>query len=154
MFHRFNQARRRLQVFLIVVMALSAQAFAQGPVLVIKDDPGGGIAARLAQIEQLRASGQRVEIRSGHCMSSCTLYLGLSQTCVGRRAVFGFHGPSSSVYGLALPPKEFDYWSQRMAEQYPPALRGWFLKTGRHKLTGFYRLSGAQLIKMGIAECT
>lgn len=81
------------------------------------------------------------------------MYLGLGSTCVAPNTVFGFHGPSSRMYGISLPPDVFEHWSSVMASHYPEPLRSWFLKKGRYLTVGFYKYSGRQLINMGIREC-
>lgn len=61
-------------------------------IIQVEADPGGSIAARAAQIEQIRRSGAQVRI-VGRCNSACTMYLGLprSQVCVAPGARLGFH---------------------------------------------------------------
>lgn len=86
-------------------------------------------------------------------MSACTMYLDLSNMCVSRNVTFGFHGPSSKYYGVALPPAEFERWSRVMANHYPQPLRNWYMQTGRNITVGFYKMSGRDLIRMGIPEC-
>jgi len=121
-----------------------------GSVKVVRGDPGGLLAPRQAEVQRLRASGRRVELR-GTCNSACTMYLGLENVCVDRRASFGFHGPSS--YGRPLPATEFERWSRIMAEGYREPLKSWFLDTARHDISGHKRLSGAELIRLGYPEC-
>lgn len=123
-----------------------------GP-LIVRDDPGGDLRARVSQIERLRTLGQKVRILDGYCMSACTMYLGLEGTCVSSRARFGFHGPSSKTYGISLPPPEFEHWSRVMASYYPEPLRGWYMQTGRNITVGFHEISGRDLIDMGMKKC-
>lgn len=123
-------------------------------VLVIGDDRGGGVVERVALIERYRRSGTQIEIRGAYCLSACTMYLGLANTCVAPNTVFGFHGPSSPLYGIALSTTAFERWSHVMANHYPEPIKGWFLRQGRHRTVGFHRYSGADLIKMGMARCT
>ena len=120
--------------------------------LVITHDPGGPIEARAREIAELRHVGTAVEIR-GDCWSSCTMYLALPATCVSRDAILGFHGPSSSSYGIGLTPQAFETASQLMAAHYPARLRLWFLREGRMRIVGFHRFSGRDLIRLGIPEC-
>lgn len=132
-------------------LTLAGAAFAQiGGALVIRNDPGGLLGARSAEIRALRASGQRVELRGG-CYSACTMYLGLPNVCVAATARFGFHGPS--WYGADLPPDRFEHWSQVMARNYREPLRSWFLNEARHRTTDYFMLSGADLIRMGYPRC-
>ncbi len=119
--------------------------------LVVKNDRGGVVRKRVLEISRLRRSGRQVRITGAVCMSSCTMYLGLPQTCVSPRTTFGFHGPSS--YGRSLDPEEFEKASRIISRHYPPALRQWYMQTGRYKIRTFYRMRGAQLIKLGVQEC-
>lgn len=135
---------------LFVTAAVQAQA-----IMRVGNDHGGSVAERITQINRIRATGTRVEIRDGYCQSACTMYLGLNNVCVGPSARFGFHGPAINARaGLAMMPDEFEYWSQLMANYYPPQLRGWFLSTARYEIFGIIDVSGAELIRLGIPECT
>lgn len=124
----------------------------RGGALVVVRDNGGLLEERMRHLSALRRSGQRVEIR-GQCVSACTLYLGLPRTCVSPDTVMGFHGPQSELYGIALPPAEFEYWSRVMADHYPAPLRRWFLAEGRHEIMGVHRIRGRELIRLGVPEC-
>lgn len=128
-----------------------SQFLAAQNTLIVRNDPGGVIGTRAREIESLRAQGIRVELRGEVCLSSCTMYLGLSNTCVFRGTTFGFHGPS--YYGAKLSANDFEYWSQVIAANYPPQLRQWYMATGRYKITDYYRIKGSELIRMGVPEC-
>lgn len=150
----------RAQTRAIVMMALVLLVFFEtmGPVhaaprgaLIVRNDRGGVIQTRVAEVAALRASGQRVEIHAGQCLSSCTLLLAVENLCISPRARFGFHGPSH--YGQPLHPTDFEHWSQVIAAHYAPALRRWFLNEARYTTRGFKRLSGAELIRMGYPSC-
>ena len=137
----------------VALLGLTApqMAMAQtGAAIVVQSDRGGMLGQRRQQIRQLRASGQRVELR-GTCLSACTMYLSLPNVCVAATASFGFHGPSRNQ--RALPPVEFEHWSEVMARNYREPLRSWFLSEARYRITGYYALSGAELIRMGYAAC-
>jgi len=120
-------------------------------VVVVTTDRGGLIADRVADIRAIRQNGGRVELRGPLCLSTCTMYLGAGDVCVNPRATFGFHGPSS--YGRRLPEAEFAYWSVVMADHYPQPLRDWFLSTARYRISGYYRLSGRDLQRLGFPAC-
>ena len=113
----------------------------------ITHDMGGSVSARLDQMQTL--SGVRIE---GACYSSCTMLLGLPDTCVTKSARLGFHGPSTRL-GLPLPHSEWDRVSRVMADQYPPKLRLWFLAEGRMNTGPVRVIRGAALIDMGVKEC-
>ena len=122
--------------------------------IVVLNDRGGSVIERARLIQQYQAAGTRLEIRGNFCLSACTMYLGLSNACVASNTVFGFHGPSSRMYGIGLRPEVFDRWSRIMADHYPEPLKSWFLQTGRHRTVGFHLYSGSQLIGMGISPCS
>lgn len=119
--------------------------------IVVRNDEGGVLPTRIREIADLRARGQRVELRGRYCLSACTLYIGLPGVCVSPGTRFGFHGPS--LYGRPLGRKAFEKWSRAMAAHYPAPVRDWFLREARYELTGFINLSGRDLIRMGVRQC-
>lgn len=129
---------------LAVLLATPASA------LVIRNDPGGPVAERVAQIATLSTTGQTVKIL-GRCASSCTMLLSIA--CVAPSARLGFHGPSSQYPGIALPPAEFERVSRQMATHYPPAIRTWFLREARLVTGDLLTLTGAEAIRLGAKKC-
>lgn len=123
------------------------------PQILVTHDLGGPVEERMRRIERMRARGEAVAIPYGRCISACTLYLGLPDTCVGPSAEFGFHGPSAGTAGLGLPPDEFYRISGAMAQFYPAPVREWFLTTARYTKLTYLRVSGAQLIELGVKQC-
>jgi len=123
-------------------------------VIVVLNDRGGSVIERARLIQQYKAAGTRLEIRGNFCLSACTMYLGLRNACVAPNTVFGFHGPSSRIYGIGLRPDVFERWSRIMADHYPEPLKSWFLDIGRHRTVGFHIYNGSQLIGMGIRPCS
>ena len=119
--------------------------------MVIRNDRGGLLRDRISELHRLNRSGQAVRIEGRICYSTCTMYLGLPQTCVSPDTTFGFHGPSS--YGRQLNPAIFERASQIISENYPPALRQWYMETGRYKIRSMYRISGAEIIALGVRQC-
>lgn len=151
--------RRAVSVLAAAVLALGAMAGGSAQAtermrqrVVITNDYGGSVSARAQQISAMRSAGQAVAVPYGNCMSACTMYLGLPGTCVGPNAVFGFHGPKAGS-GIGLPKAEFERWSQVMASYYPAPLREWFLREGRYHTVDYIAISGAELIRMGVARC-
>ena len=120
-------------------------------VRIIGNDRGGYIGARAREIAAMNASETRVELRGRICLSACTMYLGVGNICVDPRTTFGFHGPSR--HGTALGQDEFHHWSRVMANHYNPPLRTWFWETARHRIAGYYRMTGSQLIRLGYPAC-
>ena len=118
--------------------------------LIVRNDLGGDVGVRANRIRAMADAGQSVEIRGSACYSACTMYLGLPRSCISRNTQFGFHRPS--FYGAALPPDQFEFWSQVIAAHYPPAIKSWYLSQGRYS-ANLQMLSGAQLIGLGVPEC-
>ena len=140
-----------IHLCLILCIPMAAGSGPAQIVHVVRNDMGGRIDRRAALVETLRARGDRVEIRGRVCLSSCTLFLGAHDVCVGRDTVFGFHGPS--LWGLPLDHPSFEYWSKVIASHYTPVLRDWYLEVARHRLHGYHRLSGRQMIELGYEPC-
>ena len=139
-----------LLVALVSTLAPNTALAQAGSVFVVRSDRGGLLGQRSEEIRALRASGQRVELR-GTCLSACTMYLSLPNVCVAASASFGFHGPSRGQ--RALPPAEFEHWSEVMARNYREPLRSWFMSEARYRISGYYEITGAELIRMGYSSC-
>ena len=150
---RLRAGMRRMLLAILCAGALAPlpATAEQQPRIVIGNDRGGLIGARAAEIRQIRALGQSVEIRGNICYSTCTMYLAAENVCVDPRTTFGFHGPSR--YGQPLPPAQFDRWSEVMARHYREPLRSWFMRDARYAQSDIRRLSGAQLIALGYPGC-
>jgi hypothetical protein len=156
-------AMRRVKMFVgslaigtmaIGVIATPQQGNAQTQVnyspvpYVVGNDRGGLLREKLRQLGQLRQQSRPVEIRGAVCYSTCTMYLGLPQTCISPNTTFGFHGPSS--YGRSLDAATFNRASTLISSYYPPALRQWYMSKGRYKINSVYKIKGSQIIQMGI----
>ena len=125
-------------------------SYATNP-LVVTNDRGGLLRKRLREISQLRKQSRPVEIRGAVCFSTCTMFLGLQNTCISPNTTFGFHGPSS--FGRALDPVTFNRASEIIASHYPAQLEQWYMEKGRFKIRSIYRIKGRNLIDMGIRAC-
>lgn len=136
---------------LTVATEAAAQSQSDTGSLVIGNDRGGSIRDRLIRIRDLRMTGQAVRIEGDICYSSCTLLIGLPQTCVAPGTTFGFHGPSYS--GRPMSNADFEHTSQVMASYYPPSIRSWFLQEARYDIRSVQRVSGAELIRHGVKAC-
>ena len=138
----------------LAAFLIALSACAPSYAIVSHDDPGGSVPQRVAQIERLKASGERVEVTGKYCNSACTMYLALENMCTTRNTAWGFHGPSSGLPGLPLAHHEFERWTMVMAEHYPQPLRRWFMEEARDELIGVTRISGADMIeRYGVEEC-
>lgn len=115
----------------------------------VKEDMGGPIEARLAQIKDM--DGVRIE---GLCYSACTLYLGLPKTCVTPNAKLGFHSPFWRLADvkMPLPRKEWDRVTKLMASHYPQPMRKWWMEEARYS-TEIVPISGKQAVAMGAKAC-
>ena len=120
-------------------------------VYVVNNDRGGVVGHRAQEIAKIQTQHQRVEIRGRVCLSSCTMYLGAGNVCVSPGTKFGFHGPTN--HGRPLKPHQFVYWSEVIASYYPARLRDWYMAKGRYRSEGYYTITGAQLIAMGVSRC-
>ena len=135
--------------FAVMLAPLPVGAGSQ--VVIVQNDFGGRIERRIERVDQLRARGDRVEIRGQFCLSACTLFLGSDDICIEPETIFGFHGPS--LWGLPLDQTSFEYWSRVVASYYPAPLRTWYLDVARYRVNGHYRISGRQLIDLGVPRC-
>lgn len=138
-------------MFLPLVFSPAAAGPTTMLVKIIHNDRGGVVGARAQEIAGIQMRQQRVEIRGRVCLSTCTMFLGAGDVCVSPNTKFGFHGPS--YYGRPLKPDQFEYWSQVIASYYPSRLKEWYLSEGRYRSKGYYTMSGAQLINMGVPQC-
>ncbi len=147
------QIMRRIMGTLALTLLLMTHGAsgARADVVIVGDDYGGVISARLEMLNTIRARGAQVEIRGKICASSCTLYLGLVETCILPQTQFGFHGPSN--YGRPLPVADYERWSRIVAAQYPAVLRDWYMTTGRKTLVRMQIITGQTLIGLGLRQC-
>lgn len=120
-----------------------------GAPYIVRADSGGSVQKRLKDIYALRTEQRRVEIRGSTCLSSCTMLLGLPDTCISPETVFGFHGPSRQ--GQPLSQQEFEQVSRIIASQYPPEIQFWYLDKARYALAEMNLRTGADLIAIGAA---
>lgn len=126
------------------------QRFAHNGQLVVEDDYGGAVLARLIQVEKLERTQTPVVV-SGICASACTLYLTLPNTCTAPEALWMFHplhaDPTSSlaafvtdIFGprdpfartlsrtsMARFPKDLAAWQERTYLRMSPDDEHWLL---------------------------
>jgi hypothetical protein len=133
-------------------LAQDSAATSSRAVLVVGNDEGGLVSNRVEEINRILLQGTHVEIRGQVCYSACTMYLGMPDTCVLPQTSFGFHGPSH--YGRRLSAHDFEYWSQVIASHYPAPLRSWYLTEGRTRISDYFRISGTELIRLGVRQCS
>lgn len=138
-------------VMLVTIYPHNVQSNTALEPLIIRNDRGGFVRSRLISLRELRANGRNVEIRGNVCFSACTLYLGLPQTCISKDTMFGFHGPS--MMGIPINSTDFENVTRIISSQYPQPLQDWYMREGRNRINGMFRVRGAELVKMGIREC-
>lgn len=138
-------------IVLAAALGVTGAAVAAQQVVIVADDRGGPVNDRAMLVDRLRAAGAHVEIRGSVCLSACTMYLGAGDVCVSPQTTFGFHGPSNN--GAPLAPDRFDHWSQVMARYYNGPLQDWFMTQARYQISGYQRLTGADLIRLGYRSC-
>ena len=148
--------RRAFAAVLVVAAGIAAlapnNAAAQSAgAIIVGSDRGGFIRARLAEIQAIRAEGRAVEIRGKVCFSTCTMYLGVEDVCVSPTTTFGFHGPGMAIGRMT--PAQFDYVSRVIASHYPEPIADWYLAEGRTRTSGLYKMSGENLIRLGVRAC-
>jgi hypothetical protein len=108
---------------------------------------GGSLDAYYSYVYQHRQAGNRFEINGAVCQSSCTLFLGVGDVCVGPHTRFGFHAPSHGGLFRANPKLEARAVAA-MSEMYSqghPALGPWFEQNALHKILTMTHLTGQQL---------
>lgn len=148
-------SERLLDLVVVIGIFLSplpvpAQTAGKAEILEIKNDRGGKLRDQAHRLQRLRQTGQPVWIVGDVCYSTCTMYLGLPQTCVSPRTQFGFHAPTE--YGRRLDPATFETASRIIMSHYPPVLHDWYMAYGRHQMRGVLKISGADLIRIGASR--
>ena len=142
----------RMILFVLLAVCGASSGMSQVPSpMIVQDDRGGYVGQRAMEIATLNAQQTMVELRGRICYSSCTMYLGANRLCISPATTFGFHGPSQN--GRTLPTALFDHWSNVMAAHYNEPLRDWFMREGRYRISGYFKISGGQLIEMGYRPC-
>lgn len=108
---------------------------------------GGPYAVFEPIVQQYNGSGELFRI-DGHCQSSCTLFLGIRNVCIGPQANFLFHAP----HGLRTPS---EYYIKLFLPHYNARLRAYLLANHvMEKVDPYFPISGDNLIgKFGYRAC-
>ncbi len=136
---------RLLVMMLIALMFLPVTgSVVQAREVLIRNDFGGNVTEYRNRRKKL-AREDSVRI-SGFCVSACTIFITLPNTCVERTARFGFHGshPKTGIPDIDL------MLDMRVAEFYRGEMKRQFVANWR-KIGGtkeFHMLSGYQLPKL------
>jgi hypothetical protein len=139
---------KSLGLFLGACAIAASPAFADGTSL--GHGEGGRIVDFLPIVRQYNASGEIFRIQ-GVCKSACTLFLGIRNVCVERRATLMFHGGHDIEENVTGPDTRA---SRAMLYHYNAALRQ-YLPEGHYMDTdAFHTLPGSILIdRFGYNEC-
>jgi hypothetical protein len=109
---------------------------------------GGPYARFEPVVAQYNQSGELFRI-DGHCQSSCTLFLGIHNVCIGPGASFLFHASHDNHRVKS------EYYINQFLQHYNARLRGFLL--AHHALDEvekFYTISGRDMInKFGYRQC-
>jgi len=117
-------------LLVLLLAACSVPVQERGDVYFVGNSEGGRIEPVQARIAHMRRTGQRVIIQADYCWSACTMYLAVAE-CVGADTEFGFHGAMTDYFTPS------DYWTDVVAEYYPPKLRQWYLTTAASNYNPF-----------------
>jgi len=136
----------RVRIVIAAALALlPAGAMAEG------SNAGFGMGGNYSRFDpvvgQYNASGELFRI-SGHCQSSCTLFLGIRNVCIERSASLLFHSAHDRQRNVS------PSLTVHMLDAYNPRLRG-YLTAGHYMDTlAFHTISGAAMIsRFGYREC-
>jgi hypothetical protein len=98
-------------------------------------------------VSQYNQSGELFRI-DGHCQSSCTLFLGIRNVCVGRGATLLFHAARDRS-GNASPSN-----TEHMLNAHNPTLREYVTAHHYMDTLAFHAISGYDMIrKFGYRQC-
>lgn len=97
------------------------------------------------RVDTYEAWAQEPKRIAGTCISACTIYLRTG--CVEPEATLVFHAPGFDSF---QPPAVHDYWAERIASSYPPAIADWYLSDYGKTRTK----SGAWAISKGARQCS
>jgi hypothetical protein len=120
----------RVAAVLLGAIIASLMVSSASALVRIKADPGGQIGPYLANLMDLRNSGERVVI-DGPCLSACTMILGViprERICVTSRARLGFHAawnPSRNGH-----PVTSHAATKFLMDMYPEHVRTWIARRG------------------------
>ncbi len=126
-------AQKLLRTVALALLIGSAAMAQKAGTLIIQNDRGGAIGARLIAIAQANSSRTRIELRGRICYSSCTLYLGADDIRVSPDTVLAFTGPAATVDRYPMPNLSIGRKSWLRSTAHRARL---VLNTARHRTTG------------------
>jgi hypothetical protein len=128
----------------VIVWVIPVAAMAEG------SSTGYGMGGRFARfdpvVQQYNQSGEQFRI-SGHCQSSCTLFLAIRNVCVERSATLLFHAGGGQ--GQISPNA-----TSHMLQAYNASLRSHLIANRAMETKAFYSIPGRDIIdKFGYRQC-
>ena len=102
---------------------------------------GGSTQKFAADRARINAKGERMRI-TGHCQSTCTMFLAARKVCVEPSANLLFHAGNDATA------------TKRMLDSYNPALRRYLVANKRMETKAFTTISGNTIIsRFGYPKC-
>jgi hypothetical protein len=136
-----------MKIWLTLLFALaSTTAMAAGSSAGYEN--GGPYARFEPVVQQYNASGELFRI-DGHCQSSCTLFLGIRNVCIGPGASLLFHAAHDNHRVRS------EYYIKLFLQHYNARLRGFLLANhALDEVEKFYTIPGSDMIsKLGYRPC-
>jgi hypothetical protein len=104
-------------------------------------EQGGPYARFEPVVQHYNNSGELFRV-DGHCQSSCTLFLGIRNMCVGPQAIFLFHAPHDDQRRPSA------YYLKLFLPHYNEKLRAFLLANhALEKVDPFFTVSGGDMIR-------
>jgi hypothetical protein len=133
---------RKFVAAILLMFANSAQAGSNAGF-----EMGGKYARFDPVVSQYNQSGELFRIE-GHCQSSCTLFLGISNVCIDRNAALLFHAAHDSNRNVSAP------LTGHMLGAYNASLRDYVTAHHYMDTLEFHVISGRDMIaKFGYRQC-
>jgi hypothetical protein len=134
------------------LLAFSLLALLAGPAMAAGSSEGHGMGGRYIYfdpiVRQYNQSGEEFRI-TGHCQSSCTLFLAIRHVCIEPSAELLFHAARDLATGV-LGARE----TQHMLNAYNGRLRSYLLAHHAMDTFDFFTISGRDMIhKFGYRQC-
>jgi hypothetical protein len=136
-----------MKSYLVTMLVLTpAVAFAAGSS--VGYGHGGPYARFEPVVQQYNKTGELFRI-DGHCQSSCTLFLGIRNVCIGPAARLLFHAPHDK---MRRPSK---YYLKLFLPHYNARLRAFLVAHhALEKVDPFFPISGGDMVrKFGYRAC-
>ena len=140
-----------LRAVMKVILVGAVVLLASEPAMAAGSSVGYGMGGRFARfdpvVQQYNQSGELFRI-TGHCQSSCTLFLSIRNVCVERSATLLFHagGGKGQISATA---------TSHMLDAYNARLRSYLISNRALETKAFFTIPGRDIIgKFGYRECS